>query len=159
MSFKMNKKAVGKELLYFVATVFIIVLLVLFFLLSTFFSPDIPKITEISSIQKEGLISLLAFLNSKTEVDGQNVSMADIMRLAQADEKYKSKLEEESTKIFDPLYGKNVHLVLSSPSPSFYFEVLTTPYFVGEKSIINSTLPSYPNLGIWFGIGEKWKEK
>jgi hypothetical protein len=156
----MNKKAAGKELLYFFATLFVIILLVLFFLISRFFSPSISDAAESSLVQKEGLISFLAFLNTKTEIEGQSISMADLARLAQINESYQKKLKEESGKIFD-IYGENVYFVASAASPRFYLEVLTTPLTIpriGEENIFDFTIPSHPNLRLFFGIGEKYKK-
>jgi hypothetical protein len=155
----MNKKAAGKEILYFMATIFIILILIVFFFLSKFFSPKAPDIVSEFSINEQNVISLISFLKTTVDVESQNITMADLIRLSQMDSKYQTIIKEEAGNLFDPLYGKNVHFMLSSAEPRFYFDVLTTPYFIGEKNILNMTLPSYPNLGAWFGIGEKWGQE
>jgi len=151
--FKMDKKAIGKEMLYFFATLFIILLLVLFVLISQFFHPKTGEIISKFSINNQGAVSLNAFLNTQAEVDGQKITMSDLVRIAQIDDAYKSRLKEESEKIFGSVYGKNIQFTISSISP---IEVLVSPYFPGEENFITLPFPSYQKTNIFFGIGDKY---
>jgi len=141
---KMNKKAVGKEILYFIATVFIIILLVAFFFMSKFFSPKAPDIASEFTAKQQNLVSFMAVLNTKVMVDGQNITMADLFRLAQANETYKKVLIDNEQEVITST--RQIQIWEFS-----YSELKGNKFY----SISNFAIPGYPTFNLWFGIRGK----
>ena len=113
--FKMfNKKgAIGEGISIGITSIFIVLIVIVFVLISSFIGGGISKdLTDYSNnlIKKqEAEISLQAYLKTPVEIDRnniqQNITIADLIRLSQIDKAYEGLLKTESKKIFDKIYG------------------------------------------------------
>jgi hypothetical protein len=150
----MNKKAIiGREFLYFLAVVFIVLLLILTFILSTLLRPGASGTSyepELQKISDQNIVSLTAFLNTKTAVDGQNITMADLARLARMDSNYTTIFKEKSKTILSPVFGSNV--ILSIYSKGFYLDILEPGPVIQNQIYMHLPFPQDLNFGIRFGV-------
>ena len=111
--FKENKKAqIGETMTLGVATLIIIFLIIAFFLISILIAGGTSKNIDSGSItmssKEEAITSLLAYLQTPVNITidekEQNISMADLIRLASLNKSYKKILQEKSKDILDPIY-------------------------------------------------------
>jgi hypothetical protein len=132
---------------------FIVLLLALTFLLSILFKPGAASYEpELQKISEQNTVSLTAFLNTKAEVDGQNITMANLARLAKMDSKYQTILKEKSEAILSPVFGSNVVLGIYS-LPEFHFYILSPDYNRAIEQIsVHIPFPQDPKFRIAFGV-------
>lgn len=146
----MNKRAMmGREPLYLLAAIFIFVLLMLFFLLSLTFHPKASE-SDIQKLSGQNIVSSTAFLNTRVEVDGQNITMADLARLARINPTYQTVLKDNAKALISPIFGPNV--ILSIYSKGFYLDVLSSDYIILEQVYLYLPFPQDPDFGIRFGV-------
>jgi len=148
----MNKKAMmGRELLYLLSFIMIVLLLAMTFLISTFFKPVTSEI-QMQKMSGQNTVSLTAFLNTKAEIKGQNITMADLARLAKLDSEYQTVLKEKSEAILSPVFGSKVVLGIYS-LPEFHFYILSPDYNRAIEQIsVHIPFPQDPKFRIAFGV-------
>ena len=96
----MNKKAqIGETMQDLVAMFVIIVIIIMFFIASLVFFNIGKGNIEIRGFEQSSYdqahSSLLAYLQTPVEVEGEKMTTADLIRLSEIDEQYKIMLEEE----------------------------------------------------------------
>ncbi len=153
--FKGNKKAqIGETMTLGLATLVIIFLIIIFFLISTFIgggaSKNIESESKAISVKEEAMTSLLAYLQTPANITinekEQNISIADLIRLATVNRSYEKVLQEKSKEILDPVY-KGKYALHALP-----LEIVSV---VGRPSFVSMLIPSKKPINVIFGLIEK----
>ena len=153
--FKENKKAqVGTTMTLGLATLIIIFLIIVFVLLSTLIARGISKGIKTESItmsgKEESLTSLFAYLQTPVSISidekEQNISMADLIRLASLNRSYEKILQEKSKEILDPLY-KGKYALHALP-----LEIVSV---IGRPLFVYMLIPSKKPIQVTFGLIEE----
>jgi hypothetical protein len=107
-----NKKAqlIGTSMALMVTSAIIIALLVVFFLFISVMPSGKAKAVSSDSLKMQVSDSLIAYLESPVSVDGQDIKISELIRLAKTNSRYKDILKEASEGIFDKVYGEDYHL-------------------------------------------------
>ncbi len=109
-----NKKAsIGEGISIGVTSILIVLIVIVYVLISSFIGNGISKdLTEYSNSlvkKQQAEVSLQAYLITPVEINQnnskQNITIADLIRLSNIDQKYEETLKLESKKIFDKIYG------------------------------------------------------
>jgi len=149
---EMDKKAAVNAFVYLLATFFIIVILVLFVVLTSYFNSNALKVSEPLLVKEKNLVSIFAFLQTQTEWDGQNITMADLLRLHQMNtgkvyniDLYR-KVQAEPSSIFRTIYG-SVGFNLMAGNDGIVQGMGICP-----DTMDSLTLPSFSNIRLIFAI-------
>jgi len=87
------------------ATIVIAAMLIIFFLFSRAMHPFPAKDISGQELKAQSTASLSNYLNTKTLVNGQEIRISDLIKMAKADSGYKPALEAATREIFDKAYG------------------------------------------------------
>jgi len=138
-----KKGAIGETFTMLIATIAILVILIIFFAIFRIWTAE----TSLKELLKDKIISfgfqesttLESYLRSIVSVDGENISMADLIRLSAIDGKYKENLKSATADFFSGYKDFNLDI----PSIPFSYPGLV-PITAGPY-VASSSFSQYTN--------------
>jgi uncharacterized protein (UPF0333 family) len=102
-----NKGQLGDTTILIVSTIVIALMLVVFFFLIK--SVTIGKSAneaDVASLQEQNIASLRAYLDTKVNIQEQEMRMADLIRIASVNPNYENEAIAQTENIFNRVYSK-----------------------------------------------------
>ena len=102
-----NKAQLGDTVVLIVTTIVVAALLVIFFFIIK--SVTIGKSAaeaDTISLKEQSLISLKAYIDTPVSANGQEIKMADLIRLARINPSYENDVRMQTENIFNKIYSK-----------------------------------------------------
>jgi preprotein translocase subunit SecF len=134
---KKNKKGqIGESIQDLVGLVIIAILLILFFVISNaawgISGQETKDVSTQQYLHDQEHKALEAFMQKQVTVQEQEITMAELIRLSQIDQTYKSVLENEVKNAFDDIYTYNF-LIISAKDTA---NAKGSSYYIAAKEPI-----------------------